>query len=577
MIRKSTNATSFIRRSCMIGAIIAASGSTAVADPDAHDYCVEHDFNIRTRGNLPPHLVLKHREFAWARCARLRHRVDERGIDPVGLGVTTFTAEATAGGTVSKANSQADVATLAVGTASGEISVFGDVDLCTTSRSAAGRAASAARLYYRGRGMDRRGRIGWVGRWHAEPGIQDGVGKVRRVDPIIGRVFDRTTGTMTEHLMMDIDNFVQGGTFEWDNDRVTNDATTMCFRIEMPGDVTTEEGELIIKVENGRVTESSATGFYSGVRVPPVGAPSTFAFDLENEAVLEFDMPGDDDHELDVEIEMGGAGEHEEAAGVLAGDAYITTALDKGADLAPVYQVPDFAPMGVQFIPGETSIAQPFIVPPDQTWTADQMVLRMVQPNGDPVVPFETVFVRLWQGTPGPTGAVIAGDLDTNRLIATEFTGIHAVRFGDEASQANPIHDAIVDLAWLPTLLPGEYHIEVAALGVLPDPILLPPSPFPPIGPWQPALVGFGGIDFQPLLGHDGLPATAPILIFGDDGMLDPCRADLDGDGRLTIFDFLEYQNLFAIGDIVADFDGDGRLTIFDFLAYQNEFAAGCP
>ncbi|MEQ8316573.1 MAG: TIGR03790 family protein [Phycisphaerales bacterium] len=54
------------------------------------------------------------------------------------------------------------------------------------------------------------------------------------------------------------------------------------------------------------------------------------------------------------------------------------------------------------------------------------------------------------------------------------------------------------------------------------------------------------------------------------------CRADLDGDGSLTIFDFLEFQNLFAAGDPTADFDGDGSLTIFDFLAFQNEFAAGC-
>ncbi|MCW5755743.1 MAG: hypothetical protein KIT54_00740 [Phycisphaeraceae bacterium] len=56
----------------------------------------------------------------------------------------------------------------------------------------------------------------------------------------------------------------------------------------------------------------------------------------------------------------------------------------------------------------------------------------------------------------------------------------------------------------------------------------------------------------------------------------DPCRADLDGDGVLTIFDFLAFQNLFAAGDMRADFDGDGSLTIFDFLAFQNEFAAGC-
>ncbi len=54
------------------------------------------------------------------------------------------------------------------------------------------------------------------------------------------------------------------------------------------------------------------------------------------------------------------------------------------------------------------------------------------------------------------------------------------------------------------------------------------------------------------------------------------CRADIDGDGELTIFDFLEFQNLFDAGDLAADFDGDGSLTLFDFLEFQNEFDAGC-
>ncbi|MEQ8845912.1 MAG: GC-type dockerin domain-anchored protein [Phycisphaerales bacterium] len=54
------------------------------------------------------------------------------------------------------------------------------------------------------------------------------------------------------------------------------------------------------------------------------------------------------------------------------------------------------------------------------------------------------------------------------------------------------------------------------------------------------------------------------------------CRVDIDGDGALTIFDFLGFQNLFDAGDLQADFDGDGALTIFDFLTFQNEFDAGC-
>ncbi|MEQ8844751.1 MAG: right-handed parallel beta-helix repeat-containing protein [Phycisphaerales bacterium] len=54
------------------------------------------------------------------------------------------------------------------------------------------------------------------------------------------------------------------------------------------------------------------------------------------------------------------------------------------------------------------------------------------------------------------------------------------------------------------------------------------------------------------------------------------CRADLDGDGALTIFDFLAFGNLFDLMDPAADFDGDGQFTMFDFLAFQNAFDAGC-
>lgn len=56
----------------------------------------------------------------------------------------------------------------------------------------------------------------------------------------------------------------------------------------------------------------------------------------------------------------------------------------------------------------------------------------------------------------------------------------------------------------------------------------------------------------------------------------DTCRTDLDGDGALTLFDYLAFTGLFGLGDLQADFDGDGALTIFDFLVYQTEFDAGC-
>lgn len=54
------------------------------------------------------------------------------------------------------------------------------------------------------------------------------------------------------------------------------------------------------------------------------------------------------------------------------------------------------------------------------------------------------------------------------------------------------------------------------------------------------------------------------------------CAADCDGDGTLSLFDFLCFVNVFNAGDAYADCDGNGRLDLFDFLCFQDAFAAGC-
>jgi hypothetical protein len=55
-----------------------------------------------------------------------------------------------------------------------------------------------------------------------------------------------------------------------------------------------------------------------------------------------------------------------------------------------------------------------------------------------------------------------------------------------------------------------------------------------------------------------------------------PCYPDLNQDGTLDLFDFLEFTNLFNAGDDVADCEADGAFDLFDFLCYTNAFNAGC-
>ena len=97
--------------------------------------------------------------------------------------------------------------------------------------------------------------------------------------------------------------------------------------------------------------------------------------------------------------------------------------------------------------------------------------------------------------------------------------------------------------------------------------------------------VNTSGWNFQAVYGlsSDGRTLAGTGQLFGAQrgfivtGLPKACRADMNGDGVLNIFDFIEFQNLFAAENFRADFNYDGQFDIFDFLEFQNAFAAGCP
>lgn len=61
------------------------------------------------------------------------------------------------------------------------------------------------------------------------------------------------------------------------------------------------------------------------------------------------------------------------------------------------------------------------------------------------------------------------------------------------------------------------------------------------------------------------------VLAFGS-----ACPADVNGDAKLNIRDFVAYQDMFRRSDPLADFDRDGALSINDFIAFRSSFAGGC-
>lgn len=71
-------------------------------------------------------------------------------------------------------------------------------------------------------------------------------------------------------------------------------------------------------------------------------------------------------------------------------------------------------------------------------------------------------------------------------------------------------------------------------------------------------------------------PETGVFDVSGAVGNHCPCRADLDGDGALTILDYVAYLDHFRHKQQAADFNADGSFTIHDFLAFQAAFDRGC-
>lgn len=86
-------------------------------------------------------------------------------------------------------------------------------------------------------------------------------------------------------------------------------------------------------------------------------------------------------------------------------------------------------------------------------------------------------------------------------------------------------------------------------------------------GSWA-ELRGYGGYSFDELRVGTTWGSVTPAA--------NACVPDCDGDGSLTIDDFICFQTSFAIGDPYADCDGDGVLTIDDFICFQTMFAIGC-
>jgi len=92
--------------------------------------------------------------------------------------------------------------------------------------------------------------------------------------------------------------------------------------------------------------------------------------------------------------------------------------------------------------------------------------------------------------------------------------------------------------------------------------------------------LGFGGPDCN-ANGENDLcdVASGAAEDENGDGVPDSCQCpgDVNGDGELSILDFIAFQGLFAANDPAADCNEDEMFNILDFVCFQGQFAMGCP
>ncbi len=109
----------------------------------------------------------------------------------------------------------------------------------------------------------------------------------------------------------------------------------------------------------------------------------------------------------------------------------------------------------IQILDGN-SIADDFTV--DDTWTVSTITFFAMISNPNTSSPIIDFRFQIWDGDPTNGGSVIYGDLNTNKLISTEWSnGWRTIDF--DLSESRPIMNVVADASGL-VLTPGTYWIE---------------------------------------------------------------------------------------------------------------------
>jgi len=125
------------------------------------------------------------------------------------------------------------------------------------------------------------------------------------------------------------------------------------------------------------------------------------------------------------------------------------------------------------------SMADDFVVPQGETWTIEQLTVFGYQTGSSTTSTFTGVYFQIMDDTP-PGGNVIYGDMVTNRLVTTAFSGMYRVLDTSMMDTNRPIMANVC--AFDPPLVLGEgwYWLAFDCTGSLSS------------GPWAPPVTILG-------------------------------------------------------------------------------------
>ena len=402
-------------------------------------YNVQHNFVLRPRGNVVPQVQAVYYAHAWGRtfgpnCAssdvqpppgaqppgwgafgtdrlasqdNVRHRNNgstitaNRGMQNVGAGglpLTTWTANAQGcADAPAQANSQISVNAFGAGTpVTGTIRSFGFAEaFAPPPRRAESYAFSMAMVQARGGKRLKDGSIRWGKVVHDS--VSGHTGARRQVDPIQYTVGDLVTGQVTTGTLfsvtLDIGASPTGGV-NWENDLMDITAPDVILHLEFPSTNSSLQGELHVEVTGGVVTTAKATGHYAG-SAPPVGATVPLQLAVPNEVEFDYDLGDYGDHDLDVGLDLSGAGET--TADAVSEVPWLTTTRPNDSILTVEYYT-DGSPWLLEFTHELNSSSPWMTILFTPQVTEDRVIYYLPLPTGEP-----SGFFRLRKAPQGDT------------------------------------------------------------------------------------------------------------------------------------------------------------------------------